>query len=395
VLPELAVAKAEAANAAHLVAGAVETFLAHVSWIVFRRCRHRGPAMKNRQREFCKSGLANDEGVQPPRSLGRRKVLHLAVAAIALPALNRIARAQAWPTRPLTMIVPFPPGGTTDTVARILAPPVSELLGQSVIVENVGGAGGMTGTARVAKAAPDGYQFVLGDNGTFAINQAAYKRPPYNAATDFAPVCLVAELPLLLITRKDLPVGNLQEFIAHTKANQARMQYGSPGVATGPHLGCVMLNAVIGVDVTHIPYRGGAPAIQDLIAGRIDYQCPIITTALPQIEGDRVRVIATLSRDRSSVLPKLASAQEQGVDVDANIWLAFFLPKGAPTPIVRRLHDAVAAAIDSPAVQARMREIGADLVARERRSPEYLQTFVESEIRKWTGPIKASGVLID
>lgn len=328
-------------------------------------------------------------------TLPLRKFLHLAVGAAALPALSYFAWAQAYPTRPVTMVVTFAPGGANDTVARILSSQMGEALGQSVIVENVTGASGVTGTLHVAKSTPDGYQFVLGDNGTFAINQTAQKRPLYNALTDFEPVGLIAELPLLLATRKDLPVDNLGEFIAYAKANQTRMQYGSAGVGTGPHLACVMLNSTIGVDVTHITYRGGGPAMQDLIAGRIDYLCPIITTALPQIEGDKVKVIANLGRNRSSFLPNLASAHEQGLDVDANFWLAFFLPKGTPAPIVNRLHDAFVAAIESPSVKARMREVGTEVVSRERRSPEYLQKFVESEIEKWAGPIKASGVSMD
>src|SRR6202048_511648 len=271
------------------------------------------------------------------------KFLRLVAGAAALPALSYFAWAQAYPTRPVTMVVTFAPGGANDTVARILSSQMGEALGQSLIVENVTGASGTTGTLHVAKSTPDGYQFVLGDNGTFAINQTAQKRPLYNALTDFEPVGLIAELPLLLATRKDLPVDNLGEFIAYAKANQTRMQYGSAGVGTGPHLACVMLNSAIGVDVTHITYRGGGPAMQDLIAGRIDYLCPIIT----------------------------------------------------PAPIVKRLHDAFVAAIESPSVEARMREVGTGVVSRERRSPEYLQKFVESEIEKWAGPIKASGVSMD
>jgi tripartite-type tricarboxylate transporter receptor subunit TctC len=173
------------------------------------------------------------------------------------------------------------------------------------------------------------------------------------------------------------------------------MQYGSPGTGTVPHFGCVMLDAAIGVNVTHIPYRGGAPAMQDLMAGRIDYQCPIITTALPQIGGDRVKVIAALSSKRSSVLPDVPRTYELGLNVDATIWLAFFLPKGTPAPIVRRLHAALVSTMGTPTVQARMHDVGAELVSSDRRSPEYLRTFVASEIEKWAGPVKASGLAVD
>src|SRR5215470_4043834 len=185
------------------------------------------------------------------------------------------AAAQDWPTRPLTMVAPAAAGSANDVVARILTPRLSELLGQQVIVENLGGAGGMTGAARVARAAPDGYQFVFGNVGTHAASQTLYEKPLYNAAIDFAPVALVAEQPIVLIARRDYPANNLQDFVAYAKANQAKMQYGSAGVGSAVHLACALLNAAIGVEITHLPYRGGNPAMQDLIAGRTDYQCAL------------------------------------------------------------------------------------------------------------------------
>jgi tripartite-type tricarboxylate transporter receptor subunit TctC len=302
----------------------------------------------------------------------------VAVALVASLQCIGPVLSQDWPTRPVTMVVPFAAGGPADTVGRILASSLSELLGQQVIIENVGGSGGMTGSARVAKAAPDGYQFVLGNVGTHAANQTFYKTPLYNAATDFAPVMLIAQTPLVLLARKDLPANNLKEFIAYAKANQASMQYGSGGAGSASHLACVLLNAAIGINVTHVPYRGAAPAMQDLIAGRIDYQCPDTPIAIPQIQSKMVKAIAILTRDRSPSLPSQAS-----------------FPKGTSAAIVDKLHAATLATINTPAVQTRMREIGADLVASERSSPDYLQKFVEAEIEKWAGPIKASGVSMD
>jgi tripartite-type tricarboxylate transporter receptor subunit TctC len=319
------------------------------------------------------------------------------IAAVwTLMAAAAPAAAQGWPTRPVTMVVPFAAGGPADAVGRILAARVSELLGQQVIVENVGGAGGMTGSFRAAKATPDGYQFVLGNMGTHAANQTFYKAPLYNAATDFAPVVLVAETPLLLLARTDLPADDLAGFITYAKANQEKMQYGSGGAGSASHLACMLVNVAIGVHVTHVPYRGAAPAIQDLIAGRIDYQCPDTPTSVAQIESRTVKAIAVLTRDRSPRLPEVPTAREQGLrDFAASNWFAAFLPKGTPAPIVEKLRAAIVAAMDTPAVQAQMREIGADLVAPERRSPDYLQTFVASEIEKWAGPIKASGATIE
>jgi tripartite-type tricarboxylate transporter receptor subunit TctC len=323
----------------------------------------------------------------------RRRFLHLAAGAAAVPAVARISWAQAYPSRPITMVVPFAAGGGSDVAGRILASRLSELLGRPVIVENVVGAGGMTGSARVAKAVPDGYQFVLGGTGTHATNQTFYKTPLYNAATDFAPVALIAEEPMLLLTRNDLPANNLQEFIAYAKANQARMQFGSAGTGTSVHLGCVLLNAAIGVNVTHVPYRGAGPAMQDLIAGRIDYQCAASSAATSMVEGSLVKPIAILSRSRTATLPRLASAHEQGLaDFDVNYWAALFLPQGTPTAIVQKLNSAVVATLATTSVRDRLRQLGSIVVDPERQSPEYLQKFVEGEIEKWAGPIKAAGV---
>ncbi|HEY3639754.1 MAG TPA: tripartite tricarboxylate transporter substrate binding protein [Xanthobacteraceae bacterium] len=326
-----------------------------------------------------------------------RRTLLLAVITLAVPLPSAgPAAAQSWPTPPVSMVVPFAPGGSVDVMGRILAARLSEVLGQQVIVENIPGAGGMLGSARVAKAMPDGHEFVLGIAGTHAQNQTLYKHPLYDAATDFAPVALIAEQPTVLVTRKDLPPDSLPEFIAYAKANQAKMQYGSAGAGSANHLACVLLNADIGANVTHVPFRGGGPAMQELLGGRIDYMCNILTTALPQIEAKTVKPIALLAARRSPILPSLASAGEQGLpNFDASTWYAVFLPKGTPAPIVHKLHDAIEATVSTAAVQERLKDIGADLVAPERRSPDYLAKFVVSEIARWAAPIKASGVSMD
>jgi tripartite-type tricarboxylate transporter receptor subunit TctC len=303
------------------------------------------------------------------------------------------AQAQDWPNRPMTMVVPFAAGGSSDAIARIVADGLSGQLHHPVIVENIGGAGGMTGTNRVAKATPDGYQFVLGNVGTHAQNQSLYKKPLYNAVTDFAPVALITDQSLLLVARKDFPAGNLQEFIVYTKANQAKLRYSSAGVGGSNHLACVLLNSAIGVDVTHIPYRSGGQAMQDLLAGQVDYQCPSLPTAMPQVAGKTVKALAILSKNRSPSVPELPSAHEQGLtDFDIPSWYALFLPKGTPDAIVRKLNAATVAAMDTPSMQERLKQVGSDLVAAERRSPEYLAQFVAAEIRKWEAPIKSSGV---
>jgi tripartite-type tricarboxylate transporter receptor subunit TctC len=312
-------------------------------------------------------------------------------AALAL--LPSLAHAQSWPTRPVSMVVPFAAGGPMDVVGRIMAGGLSEQLAQQVVIENVGGGGGMTGSARVAKAAPDGYQFGLGNIGTHAVSQSLFKNPPYRVVSDFAPVALFADLSLVLVTRKDLPANNLQEFIAFTKANQDKMQFASASAGSATHLGCALLNAAIGVNVTHIPYRGGGPAMQDVVAGRIDYICIDTPAVISLIESGQIKAIAVLSAARTASLPDVPTAQEQGLaDFDATNWAAFFMPKDTPAPIVARLQAATFAAVDSESVRKRMKEIGVDPVAPERRSSEYLAKFVETEIAKWAGPVKASGL---
>jgi tripartite-type tricarboxylate transporter receptor subunit TctC len=304
--------------------------------------------------------------------------------------------ADSWPSRPLTIVAPFAAGGGNDVLARILAPPLSDLLKQSVIIENVAGAGGMTGSNRVAKAAPDGYTAGLGSVGSHAFSQTLYKRPLYNAATDFAPVAMIADQPLLLVVRKDLPATNLKEFIAYAKANHSKMQHGSAGVGSATHLGCLVFNAAIGVNITHVPYRGGAPAMTDLIAGRIDYWCPFSTTAMPQIKGDTVKAIALFALQRLAVLPDLPTAHEQGLaNFEASTWNALFLPKGTPPAIVQKLHNAIVQAVGTGPVQQRLRELGMSPAAADRRSPEYLAKFIPAEIERWAAPIKASGISVD
>ena len=257
------------------------------------------------------------------------------------------AQAQDFPNRPMTMVVPFAAGGAVDVLGRTLAARAQDILGQQIVIENVGGAGGMTGASRVAKAAPDGYQFVLGSVGTHAQNQWLYKRPAYDVMKDFEPVILVGETPLLLVTRKDFPANNLKEFIAYAKVHPGELKFGSAGVGSAIHLGCVLFNAAAGIEATHIPYRGGNPAMQDMLAGRIDYSCNIITSAYPQVRDKAIKAQTLLGAKRAELLPDLATAHEQGMgDFDAGSWNVIFLPKGTPAPIVARLNAAVSEAME-------------------------------------------------
>ena len=306
------------------------------------------------------------------------------------------AAAQDFPTRPLMLVVPYAAGGPADIVTRIVVPKMSEVLGQQIVVENVPGAGGMTGAARVARAAPDGYQFLMGPAGVMTQNQSLYSHPLVDGATDFAPIGLVATAPPILVARNDMPVNNLQEFIAYAKAHQDTLKFGSAGAGSGPHVTCVLLNNAIGVNPTHIPYRGSAQAEQDLVASRFDYMCDFIATALPQINGKTVKPIAVLTRERTAVLPDLATADEQGLKgFDTPGWYAFVAPAKTPERVIRRLNQALVAALDTPAVRERLQQLGNAVPPPAQRSPEFLAGFIRSEIAKWAAPIKASGTVLD
>jgi tripartite-type tricarboxylate transporter receptor subunit TctC len=320
----------------------------------------------------------------------------VSMQALLLLAGANEAAAQSYPTRPLTLVVPFAAGGGVDVNARILAQRMGELLGQTIVIENIAAAAGMAGGARVARAAPDGYTFEIGNVGTHAYNQTLYKKPLYHAATDFTPVGLATESPRILVVRKDLPVNNLQELVAYIKANQVKMQFASAGVGSATHLPCVLFNLAIGASVTHVPYRGEGPAMQDLIGGRTDYLCATIQTGAAQANQGSVKPIAILAAKRSAIVPDLPTSGEQGVKgIESSAWNAFFLPKGAPDAIVRALNKAMSDALDEPAVRKRLEELGLEIVPAEQRTPEYLAKLVPAEIERWAKPIQAAGISAD
>jgi tripartite-type tricarboxylate transporter receptor subunit TctC len=306
------------------------------------------------------------------------------------------ALAQTWPTRPVTVVVPFAAGSSTDTAARILSVGLSEALGQQVIVENVGGAAGLTGTTRVARAAPDGYQMVFATVDTMAIVPAMQRKPPYDSVADFAPAGLVVEQPIVLIARKDLPVNTLEEFVAYAKANHKKMQFGSAGVGSGSHFSCAKLNAALGIDPIHVPYRSSGLAAQDLMGGRLDFICALGGTAMGPVESGQAKAIGLLTAERSELFPKLRTSKEQGITgVDSYFWSAFFFPKGTPDAIVQRLYDATNRTLNTPLTVERLRKTGIDPIAAERRSPSYLQAFMKAEMKNWAEMVKASGIPLE
>ena len=255
----------------------------------------------------------------------------------------------------------------------------------------------MLGVMRVAKAPPDGYQFLLGNVGTHAQSQSLYERPAYDAAADFVPVVMLVDQSMLLAVRKDLPAGNLAEFIAYARANQSKMQYGSAGIGSPTHLACALLNAAIGAEqATHVPYRGGGPAIQDLVAGRLDYFCFNTASIKPQIDAGNVKALAILSAARVSSLPGVATAQEQGLkDFEVANWMAFFVPKGTSAAVVGKLREAALAALSAGPTQEKLRVLGAEPVAADRMPADRLPAFIASEIAKWRTIIKQAGIRLE
>ncbi len=280
------------------------------------------------------------------------------------------AAAQSWPDRPVTMVVPFAAGGGTDLLGRIIAKRLSEVLGQQIVVENVGGAGGMIGSARVVKSPPDGYTMVIGTTAD-AINQSLYKAPLYSFANDLVPAGLMGDQPTVLLARKDFPASGLQEFASYVKANKESIKNGSAGVGSTGHLFCELLHAALGISgVTHVPYRGGGPAMQDLVAGHYDYICTLGPTGKQMIEANTVKGIAILQPKRSPELPTLASTAEQGLpDFDVRTWFGLFFPKGTPEPIVRKLNSALAETLETPWVHDRFKDIVANVAPSGERSP--------------------------
>ena len=319
----------------------------------------------------------------------------LVAASAACGAAGRPAD-EAWPTRTITLVVPFAPGGGVDISARLQAQAMGDILGQSVIVENIGGGAGMTAGVRVAHAAPDGYTFMIGNSGTHAYTQSLYKKPPYNSVTDFTPVGLISESPRIINARKDLPVNGLMEFITWLRANESKAQFGSAGVGTGTHLPCVLFNLAVGVNITHVPYRGAAPVIQDLIGGRIDYMCDTIQTGAQLAKQGTLKPIAVLATHRVAIIPEVATSGEQGLSgVEASVWNAFFFPKGTPDFIVRKLNAAMNQSLESPGLRKRLEELGLEILPPERRTPEYLARFLPEDIARWAKPIRAAGINAD
>lgn len=319
--------------------------------------------------------------------------LKLAAAlATAMLAGMPQAVAQTYPTKPINVIVPYAPGGNTDVVARIVLEHMGQTLGQALPIENIGGAGGTTGSSRAAKAAPDGYTILVGQMGTHGAAPALYPNLPYNPVTDFEPVSQLSDTPIAVFGRKDLPAKTLQELVELIKADPNKLNNGHGGVGSTSHVSCLLFTSMIGVRPPQVAYRGSGPALNDLISGMHDFMCDQIPHTVPQVLAGNIKAFAIATPERSSAIPNVPTTAEAGMPkFVASGWNAMFAPKGTPKAVVDKLAAAVDAALRNPVTRKRLEEIGAVIPATT--GPEALRSLVASEIEKWTPVIKAAGVM--
>jgi tripartite-type tricarboxylate transporter receptor subunit TctC len=322
----------------------------------------------------------------------RRQFLHLAAGAAAFPAVARIARAQAYPTRPITIIVPYPAGGTNDVLPRIIAEKMRASLGQPLVIENVSGAGGSIGVGRVARAASDGYTLGIGSSDTHVLNGAVY-RLGYDLLKDIEPIALIAKEPLLIVARRDLPARDLKEMISWLNANHEKVSMGTLGTGSSQQLCGVELQNITGVSWSLVPYRGAAPLLQDLLGGQIDLTCAPPAIALPLIQGGQIKAFAVAAKNRLASAPDIPSVDEVGLDgFYTPSQFGLWAPKGTPTDIIAMLNAAVVAALADPANRRRIADLGLEIPPREEQSPEALRAFQKAEIEKWWPIIKAANI---
>ncbi|CEJ15745.1 Tripartite tricarboxylate transporter family receptor [bacterium YEK0313] len=323
--------------------------------------------------------------------MNRRNLL--AAAAAALVAGASPVAAQTYPTRPITMIIPFAAGGPTDVVARIVAESMSRNLGQAIVIENVSGAGGTTGSTRLTTQAADGYSIMIGHTGTHAASVALYPNLRYHPVNDFAPIGLVNTNAILITAKNALPANNLAEFVAWLKANERNANNAHAGIGSVSHTTCLLLNSIIGVNPQTVPYRGTGPAMNDLVAGQVDYLCDQVVNVAPQVRAGTIKAFAVAQQQRNPALPNVPTTVEAGLPgYQVVVWNAMLAPKGTPEPVVNRLNEALRAALADPNVKSRLAELGADLPTDVQATPAGLRAFLEAEIARWTPVIKAAGV---
>jgi tripartite-type tricarboxylate transporter receptor subunit TctC len=316
----------------------------------------------------------------------------IALAVAALVGLSGAAAAQDYPTRPVTMVVPFAAGGPTDIIARIVGEHMSRTLGQQVVIENVAGAGGTTGITRAAQSTPDGYTIMMGHMGTHGAAPALYPNLKYDPTKDFAPIGLAAGTPILIVAKKDFPAKDLKEFMAYLKANESKVNMAHAGVGSVSHSTGVLINSQLGIKPAMVAYRGTGPALNDLMANTVDYMTDQIVNVAPQITAGTIKAYAIATPERSPALPDVPTTKEAGMpDYAVSAWNAVFAPKATPAPIVAKLNDALVKALDDENTRKRLLELGGVIPDKAGRTPDALQKLVESEVARWTPILKAAG----
>jgi tripartite-type tricarboxylate transporter receptor subunit TctC len=318
-------------------------------------------------------------------------------ATIALLMTGAAAQAaDAYPARTITLIVPFPAGGPSDSLARTVSQVMSRELKQSIVIENVSGASGTIGLTRMIKSDPDGYTLGFGTIGTHVANVALFKKLPYDPVADFEPIGLAGTAPTLLVAKTALPVSNLKEFVAYAEANKAAMTYGSAGVGSISHYACVILLSTLKLNVTHASYRGVAPAMNDLMGGHIDFMCDQSTTALPQVQGGKIKAIAVLTKQKLPQLRDTGTAAAAGYgDVDIRAWNALFVPKGTPASIIKRINDALRAAVGDAELKKQLDTVGVDLPAAAQLTPETVSALIADGLKRDVPALRARGEFLD
>ena len=323
----------------------------------------------------------------------RRNLIAAASAAAGLASLPQGARAQAYPTKPISVIVPFAAGGPTDALARILGQRMGEVLGQQIIIDNVAGAGGTIGVAKAARAAPDGYTLLFAHMGTLAVNIALYKSLPYDSQKDLEPIGLGGTNPMVLVAKKGLPAKDFAEFLAWVKANQKKAQYGMAGIGAASHLGGLMLNSMMKVDVLEIPYKGTGPALNDLVSGQFDYMVDQAVNVLPQIKAGNIKALGVTTLKRLPQLPDVPTIDEAGLKgYEVTIWNGFFAPKGTSKDVIAKLNQALLTTLADDKIRVRLTELAVDLPSAAEASPDALRTTLKASIDKWVPAVQAAGV---
>ena len=322
----------------------------------------------------------------------RRKFLHLAAGTVALPIISRAASAQAFPTRPITIVVPFVAGGALDVFGRIIAERMRASFGQSIIIENVAGANGSLGVGRVARPAPDGHTIVIGYWGTHVANGALYALS-YDVLGDFEPITLAVTIPHLIVSKNATPAKNLRELIEWLRANPDKASAGTSGVGGIEHIGGVLFQNVTGTRFNFVPYRGAAPAAQDLVAGHIDLMLLNLTPSLPHVRAGSIKAFAVAANTRSAAAPEIPTVDQSGLPgFYVTAWLGLWAPKGTPKDVIAKLNSAVVSTLANPAVRTRLSDLGMEIFPRDQQTPEALAAFQKAEIEKWWPIIKAAGI---